>query len=135
VVFTSDNGPWLVYGQQGGSAGLLRGGKGSTWEGGMRVPTIAWWPGKVPAGTVVRDLGSTLDLFSTAISLAGGEVPSDRPLDGYDLTPALLGTGPSPREVVFYYRGTDLFAVRKGPYKAHFLTQEAYGPGSEEIHR
>lgn len=127
VVFTSDNGPWLTYQQQGGSAGLLRDGKGSTWEGGMREPTIAWWPGTIPAGSVVRDLGSTLDLFVTAVTLASGELPTDRALDGYDLTPALRGEGPSPRNVMFYYRGTELYAVRKGPYKAHLVTENAYG--------
>ncbi len=127
VVFTSDNGPWLRFDVQGGSAGLLRDGKGSTWEGGMREPTIAWWPGKIAAGSVVRDLGSTLDLYVTAITLAGGAVPTDRVIDGYDIRPALFGDGPSPRNVMFYYRGTELYAVRKGQFKAHFVTEDAYG--------
>ena len=77
VLFTSDNGPWLTYDQQGGSAGLLRGGKGSTWEGGMREPTIFWWPGKIQPG-VVRQLGATLDLLPTCVTLAGG-TPADGP--------------------------------------------------------
>jgi arylsulfatase A-like enzyme len=127
VFFTSDNGPWLPYGQQGGSAGLLRDGKGSTWEGGMREPFLAWWPGTIPAGQVVRDLGATMDLYVTSILLAGGTPPADRVLDGVDLRPAFFGTGPSPRDSILYYRGTDLYAVRLGPYKAHFLTQQAYG--------
>ena len=133
VVFTSDNGPWLIFGRQGGSAGLLRDGKGCTYEGGMREPTIFWWPGHIrPA--VVTDLGSTLDLLPTLASLAGTKPPTDRVLDGVDLSPALLGTGPSPRKTMFYYRGTTLFALRHGAYKAHFITQPAYGRGKREEH-
>ncbi len=125
VVFTSDNGPWLIFNQQGGSAGLLRGGKGSTWEGGMREPAIFWWPGKLKTG-VVEDLGSTLDLLPTIAKLSGGKAPTDRVLDGYDLSPALFGTGPSPRKEMFFYRGTELFAARVGHYKAHFITKSGY---------
>ncbi len=125
VVFTSDNGPWLPFNEHGGSAGLLREGKGCTYEGGMREPTICWWPGRIKPG-IVRDMGSTMDLYTTIIELAGGEVPTDRVVDGLDLRPALFGTGPSPRKTMFYYRGTELFAVRKGPYKAHFITQSGY---------
>lgn len=127
VVFTSDNGPWLTFDEQGGSAGLLRGGKGSTWEGGVREPTIAWWPGTVEAGRVSPALATTMDLHTTALKLAGAEVPADRIVDGMDLTPLLKGTGESPRETVFYYRGEELYAVRNGPWKAHFITQAGYG--------
>ncbi|NLZ03709.1 MAG: sulfatase [Phycisphaerae bacterium] len=126
VVFTSDNGPWLTFNDHGGSAGLLREGKGCTYEGGMREPTICWWPGRIRPG-VVHDMGATMDLYTTILKLAGAEAPSDRVVDGLDLTPALFGTGPSPRRTMFYYRGTELFAVRKGPYKAHFITQSGYG--------
>ena len=132
VVFTSDNGPWLTFDDQGGSAGLLREGKGSTWEGGMREPTVFWWPGKVKTG-VVHDMGSTLDLLPTIAKLAGAKVPADRILDGHDISPALLGTGPSPRETMFFYRGTTLFAVRHGNFKAHYRTREAYGSRAETI--
>lgn len=125
VVFTSDNGPWLLYQQQGGSAGLLRSGKGTTWEGGMRMPTIFWWPGRINPG-VVNDMGSTLDLFSTVCHLTGVEVPEDRMMDSENLLPVFFGRGPSPREVFFYYRGTEVYAVRKGPFKLHFITEEAY---------
>jgi len=134
VFFTSDNGPWLTMGETGGSAGLLRDGKGSTWEGGMREPGIAWWPGRVPAGVVTHQLACTLDLFTTSLKLAGAAVPGDRVIDGLDIRPVLLGTGPSPREVFFYYRGTQLYAARKGPYKAHYITQDAYGPARPVRH-
>ena len=134
VFFTSDNGPWLTYGEQGGSAGLLREGKGSTWEGGMRVPGIAWWPGTVAAGRTTQDTASTLDLFPTAVRLAGGAVPADRPLDGLDLTPLLTGKGKSPRDTMFYYRGTKLYAVRHGPWKAHFVTRSGYGKDTAVEH-
>ncbi len=134
VFFSSDNGPWLTQNERGGSAGLLRGGKGSTWEGGMREPGIAWWPSRIPAGAVTRELGSTLDLFTTCLALAGAEPPRDRLLDGVDLSPVLFGTGKSPREVFFYYRGTCLMAARKGPWKAHFITQPGYGGKGPEKH-
>lgn len=133
VVFTSDNGPWLIFNEQGGSAGLLRGGKGSTWDGGMREPAIFWWPGRIEPG-VVQQMGSTMDIYTTAITLAGGKVPSDRIVDGVDLSPVLLGTGPSPRETMFFYRGTELYAARVGPYKAHFTTKDAYGSPKPETH-
>ena len=131
VVFTSDNGPWLTQQQFGGSAGLLREGKGCTWEGGMREPCIMWWPGKIEPG-IVRDIGSTMDLFTTVLKLAGAAVPTDRVIDGVDLGPAMFGTGHSPRKVMFYYRGAKLYAVRKGPYKAHFFTKPAYGRNLKE---
>ncbi len=127
VFFTSDNGPWLIFDQQGGSAGLLRGGKGSTWEGGMREPTLAWWPGHIPPGTVSAGLASTMDIFATVHSLLKINLPTDRVLDSYDMTPMLLGQGPSHRKLLFYYRGYRLMAVRKGPWKLHFITQAGYG--------
>lgn len=125
VIFTSDNGPWLTFDTHGGTAGLLRDGKGSTWEGGMRVPTVMSWPGTLAPG-IVHEMGSTLDFLPTFVSLAGGTPPQDRVLDGHDLTPALLGTGPSPREMMFYYQGAELYAVRKGPFKIHFTTLTSY---------
>ena len=134
VFFSSDNGPWLIHGEQGGSAGLLREGKGSTWEGGMRVPGIAWWPGTVPAGATTQEMASTMDLFTTAITLAGGTVPTDRPIDGLDISPVLKGTGTSPRETMFFYRDTKLYAVRHGPCKAHFVTRPGYGPDAPAEH-
>jgi arylsulfatase A len=134
VIFTSDNGPWLTFDQQGGSAGLLRGGKGSTWEGGMREPTIAWWPGKIEPGSVSAEVAGTTDLFATFCNLAGAEFPDDREMDSHDLTPVLLGEGKSDREAYFYYRGFELMAARVGPWKAHFLTQDGYGQPQPERH-
>ena len=113
VVFTSDNGPWLPFGAHGGSAGPLRGGKGTTWEGGVRTPAIFWWPGTVKPA-VVTDIGSAMDLFATAGALAGGELPADRVIDGVDLRAPLTGSGPSPRTTLFYYWDNELRAVRKG---------------------
>lgn len=134
VVFTSDNGPWLTHDLAGGSAGLLRDGKGSTWEGGMRVPAIAWWPGKVPAGTVCREIACTMDLFTTVSLLAGAKLPADRPIDGLDILPLLTGSGAVPREAYFFYRGAQLFAVRMGKWKAHFATQPGYGTPNPTRH-
>ena len=133
VLFTSDNGPWAIMKLNGGSPGILTGEKGATMEGGMREPTIFRWPGRIPPGTVM-DMGTTMDILPTFCRLAGVELPGDRVYDGGDISPALFGTGPSGREVVFYYRGTRIFAVRKGPYKAHFITKSAYGPDDEVQH-
>ena len=134
VFFTSDNGPWLIMGQAGGSAGLLRDGKGSTYEGGMREPGIAWWPSHIPAGGVTSELACTMDLFVTALTLAGAGIPSDRVIDGVDMLPILTGAGPSRRDIFFYYRGTQLFAARQGRFKAHFVTRSGYGKDDTEKH-
>lgn len=123
VLYTSDNGPWAPYLEQGGSAGLLRGAKGSTWEGGMRVPAIFWWPGTIKT-SIVTGLGSELDILQTFASLSGGAPPSDRVLDGYDLSPTLKGMAPSPRHSLFYYANAGsgvLSAVRRDAFKAHFV--------------
>ena len=128
VVFTSDNGPWLTQSERGGSAGLLREGKGSTWEGGMREPAIAWWPGQIGAGLVSGSPATTMDLYTTCIRLASGEVPSDRVVDGVDISSVLLGDGTAtPREHHFFYRGSTLQAARMGPWKAHLITRPGYG--------
>jgi len=134
VWFSSDNGPWLIFGDHGGTAGLLRGGKGSTWDGGMREPTLCWWPGKIKPGTVTQELGSTMDIFTTSLKLAGADVPKDRIIDGVDLRPVLFGKGDSPRKTMFFYRGTKVMAVRKGWYKAHFATRPGYGARKAETH-
>jgi len=122
VFFSSDNGPWLTQHQRGGSAGLLRDGKGTTWEGGMREPGIAWWPGRIKPGQVNQSIGSTMDLFVTSLKLAGAAVPGDRPIDGIDLAPVLFEGRELRDRVYFYYSGIELRAVRKGPWKLHVKT-------------
>lgn len=124
VLFTSDNGPWLIKGADGGSALPLRGGKGSTWEGGVRVPTIAWWPGKIAPGSVCDAVTGTIDILPTAVKLAGGQLPAEPILDGRDLTPLLMGlSSASPREAHYYFAGYNLQAVRQGPWKLALATQ------------
>ncbi|MBI5759257.1 MAG: sulfatase [Planctomycetales bacterium] len=133
VLFTSDNGPWLTQGAQGGSAGLLRDGKGSTWEGGMRVPGIVWMPGHVRPG-VTSQPASALDLFPTAMALAGASSPAGVTLDGRDLAPLLFDGKSLPSRPFFYYRGDQVFACRLGEWKAHFRTQTGYGQPKPELH-
>jgi arylsulfatase A-like enzyme len=123
VMFSSDNGPWLVFETHGGSAGPLRAGKGTTFEGGQRVPTIFWGPGNVVPG-VVTDMGSTLDIINTFAALAEVEMPTDRKMDGYDLSPVLKGEGQSPRKEFFYWAFSELHAVRSGPWKLHVQQRE-----------
>ena len=124
VVFTSDNGPWLIKGEDSGSAGPLRGGKGSTWEGGVRVPTLAWWPGKIPAASAVDAVAGTIDLLPTIVTLAGGTVPAEPIIDGRDISPLLLGKSKqSPREAHYYFKGYNLEAVRQGPWKLALAPQ------------
>lgn len=132
VVFSSDNGPWLVKRLEGGSAGLLREGKGSTWEGGMREPCIAWWPGTIAPGRLSTDLACTMDLFTTCLTLAGASVPADRPIDGVSLVPLLKGQGHSPRTVMPFFNRETFAAVRKGPWKLHRVTND---PGSPDPKR
>jgi arylsulfatase A len=127
VLYMSDNGPWAPYLEQGGSAALLRGAKGSTWEGGMRVPAIFWWPGTV-ASSVTTGIGSELDILQTFASLAGAQAPSDRAFDGYDLSQTLRGRAPSPRHTLFYYASSGngiLSAVRRDSFKAFFVVPPA----------
>ena len=128
VLFTSDNGPWLPYGTHGGSAGVLKEGKGTTWEGGVRTPAIFWWPGRIRPATVTG-MGSGLDLLASAAALSGATLPKDRVLDSLDLTPVLLQGQESPRSELLYYWDSELRAVRQGRYKAHFITSGAYGLG------
>ncbi len=133
VLFSSDNGPWLMFNHHGGSAGPLREGKGSTWEGGMRVPGIFWWPGRIPAGVVQREVAATLDVLPTFAKLAGAPLPTVT-LDGVDISPLLFNTGRVERDAFFYYRGDVLFAARMGEWKAHFITRSGYGPDKPETH-
>ena len=128
VVFTSDNGPWLTMNQHGGSAGLLHHGKGTTFEGGMRVPAIFRWPGTIAPATV-SGIGTTMDLFATVVQLAGADLPED--IDGMDLSASLTDGTPSPRKTMAYYRIGELRAFRDGPYKMHVVTEGAYGQPPE----
>ena len=124
IIFTSDNGPWLFMREEGGVSGLLRNGKGTTFEGGVRVPTVFSWPGTID-NDVISDMGSALDLFTTVMTLVGGD--ANTATDGLDLSPRLLESAPSPRQEMPYYRGGTLYAYRKGPWKLHFITEGAYG--------
>ena len=126
VIFTSDNGPWAIFNDQGGSSGGLFGAKGTSYEGGVRVPGIFWGPGNVKPGVVTK-MGSTLDLLPTFCSLAGAAIPADRPYDGYDLTGVLGGKDETPRNEMFYYHGDRVFAARKGEYKLYFYSNNPIG--------
>lgn len=123
VLFTSDNGGSVPHGSINKP---LRGSKGETWEGGIRVPTIAWWPGKIPAGTTTDAITSMMDILPTLAGLGGGKVPADRKIDGVDIWPVLAGTAGAqpPREEFFYFAGLNLEAVRSGPWKLR-LAREA----------
>jgi arylsulfatase A-like enzyme len=121
VMFTCDNGPWLVYGNHAGTTGPLREGKQTTFEGGVRVPFIARWPGKIPAGSVCREPAMTIDIFPTIARLIGARLP-ERKIDGLDIWP-LLAAEPgakSPHEALFFYWLNRLDAVRSGRWKLHF---------------
>jgi len=122
VIFTSDNGPWLSYGNHGGSSGPLREGKGTTWEGGVRVPCVMRWPGKIPAGSTCTETAATIDVLPTAAALAGAEVPADRVIDGRDIRPLMFAEAgaKSPHEAYYFYWNDQLEAVRSGRWKLHF---------------
>ncbi len=126
VIFTSDNGPWLSKGADGGQAVPLRGGKGGTFEGGVREPTIAWWPETIEAGTSSDIVAGNIDFLPTFVKLAGGNVPAKPKIDGRDFSDVLFGHAKeSAHEAWYYYRGNSLKAVRSGPWKL------ALGPQSE----
>ena len=120
VVFLSDNGPWHQKGEDGGLATPLRGGKGSTWEGGHRVPAIMSWPGTIPENTTSDAMTTIMDLYPTFANIAGVNVPQDRVIDGKNIWPILSGkTDETPYDAYFYYRLGDLQAVRMGDWKLH----------------
>ena len=141
VIFTSDNGPAFLAGDNihrgKGSAGPLRGWKGSSWEGGMREPMLARWPGKIPAGSSCDAVAGTIDILPTCVALAGGTVPSEPVIDGRDISPLLFGKSTkSPREAHYYnatYSTIGAFqAVRQGPWKLA-LEPQREGMGIQEI--
>jgi len=121
VIYTSDNGPWELRKDHGGSAAPLRGAKTSTWVGGLRVPCIMWAPGRIPAGTACHEIASTMDLLPTLAALAGGKGPDDRVIDGHDIRPLMHGQdgAKSPTQAFYYYQHTHLQAVRSGKWKLH----------------
>lgn len=122
VVFTSDNGPWLSYGDHAGSSGVYREGKGTMFEGGVREPTIVRWPGRVPAGRTCDEFASTIDILPTFAGLIGAALP-DHKIDGCDIAPLLFGEegAESPHECfLHYYAGGQLQAVRDPRWKLHF---------------
>lgn len=118
VIFASDNGPFLSYGNHAGSAGPLREGKLTTFEGGVRVPYIMRWRGKVPAGRTCRELAASIDLLPTIAGLTGGKLSENR-IDGLDIWPLISGESKSPRDTIYYYAGDELQAIRSGPWKLH----------------
>ncbi|MDA0837906.1 MAG: sulfatase [Planctomycetota bacterium] len=122
VIFTSDNGPWLNYGDHAGSAKPLREGKGTMFEGGCRVPTVMRWPGRIPAGKSCKELASTIDILPTVAKLIGANLPGHK-IDGKDFRPLMFGEqdAQSPHEVFYhYYGGGQLQAVRDRRWKLHF---------------
>lgn len=121
VIFTSDNGPWLSYGDHAGSAAPLREGKGTMWDGGCRVSCLVWWPGKIPAGSECSEPAMTIDLLPTIAGLIDAELP-DHKIDGKDIWPLMAGKkgATSPQEAYYFYYGSQLQAVRKGKWKMHY---------------
>jgi len=118
VIFTSDNGPWLNFGRHAGVTGGFREGKGTTWEGGVRVPLIVRWPGKVKPGSVNRAVAANVDLLPTLVEACGAAAPI-KPIDGLSMVPLLRGEAAQVREVFPYYYGDKLEAIRRGKWKLH----------------
>ncbi|MFO7999306.1 MAG: sulfatase [Bacteroidales bacterium] len=120
VIFTSDNGPWLIFGDHGGSARPLREGKFTTFEGGMREPCVMKWPGTIPAGSECNELASTLDILPTIAAVTGAELPPHK-IDGHNILPLMSGEedATSPTDAFYYYKGWDLEAIRSGKWKLH----------------
>jgi arylsulfatase A-like enzyme len=136
VIFTSDNGPWLNYGNHAGSSGGLREGKGTTFEGGQRVPCLMRWKGTLPGGVVMNNLASGIDVLPTLADIAGADLP-ERKIDGVSLRPLLMGeTDAHPRETfLYYYRNNNLEAIRHGNWKLVFphpgRTYAGFEPGAD----
>ncbi len=123
VIFTSDNGPWLNYGTHSGRALPLREGKGTSWDGGQREPTVMWWPGQIPSGHVSDEVAGTIDILPTLARLAGvKKLPQPHPIDGRDIWPLMSGVrdARSPHEAYYFYWGRHLQAIRSGRWKLHF---------------
>jgi arylsulfatase A len=136
VIFTSDNGPWKLNRSRGGSAYPLRGFKFSTYEGGMRVPCLMRWPGKIPPGTVTDTLAASIDLLPTFAKLAGTSQPSDRVIDGRDIWPIMSGVPDSrpSHDYYYFYKGQRLVAVRHGDWKLHVQGKQGTRKHSVELY-
>ncbi|GIT38219.1 MAG: hypothetical protein Ct9H300mP7_1400 [Verrucomicrobiota bacterium] len=120
VIFTSDNGPWLSYGEHAGSAAPLREGKGTMFDGGCRESTLMWWPGTVPAGSVCKTPAMTIDILPTVAELIGAKPPAHK-IDGKSIVNLVKGTSDkSPHEAYYFYYGKQLQAIRSGKWKLHF---------------
>lgn len=137
VIFTSDNGPWLNFGNHAGSAGPFREGKGTMWEGGCRVPAVVRWPGRVAADVVCDRIASTIDVLPTIAAITGAPLPSRR-IDGVNILPLLRGEpGANPRDVFWLYYGQTLTGIRQGPWKLQLphdaRTYEGHTPGWDGI--
>ncbi|MFT7677102.1 MAG: arylsulfatase A [Planctomycetota bacterium] len=129
VLFTSDNGPWLQFKQDGGSAGLLRGGKGDNWEGGQRVPAIVSWPGTIPAAGVVRDVTYSMDVLPTVAGIVNAKLDPERVIDGRDAFDVWRGAAPAEREAepfLYYTSRGELAGIRRGPWKLLLKPGELY---------
>ena len=136
VIFTSDNGPWLSYGDHGGSALPLREGKGTAWEGGVREPCVMRWPGKIPAGTVCDEPGMNIDILPTLAALIGAKLP-EHTIDGIDIWPMIsgpIGTKNPHKGYWYYYKQNELHAVSMGKWKLYlphsYRTMEGRPGGS-----
>jgi len=128
VIFTSDNGPWLAKGKDSGSAGPLRDGKFSTFEGGMRVPCIMRWPEKISAGKTCSRISTMMDFLPTMTALAGSSVPADRIIDGKDIYPLMINpAAQTPHQAFYYYNRYRLEAVRAGNWKLIFERKDSDG--------
>ena len=121
VIFTSDNGPWLSYGDHAGSTGPLREGKGTMFDGGCRESTLMWWPGTIPAGSVCREPAMTIDLLPTIAQLIGAKLPEHK-IDGKNIWTLMKNSksAKSPQEAYYFYYGKQLQAIRMGKWKLHF---------------
>ena len=139
VIFTSDNGPWMdmpprmlveprIVRTDAGSAGPLRGSKGTTWEGGTRVPFLARWPGHIRAGAVSSDLATTMDILPTIAGIVGVPLPAGRAMDGQDIRPFLEGITPSPVEWYVYNYNGRVEGVRDRRWKLHLTFPEKSEP-------
>ena len=122
VMFASDNGPWLLYGDHAGSALPLREGKATSFDGGVRTPCLMRWPGRIPAGRISSEMIWAMDVLPTLAQLAGTHTPEDRIIDGKDIWPLMAGqaNARSPHEAYCVYWGPHLQAIRSGPWKLHF---------------